>query len=248
MGQGLSFSRPQAGPPGQHHLITEMRGPIHAPGTILEEDRDPRAGIGAGLAAARNLQRDRLAFRAVNMREAPDYDPGLQRHHLLPRQLLQKRCFGPLFDLVGRERIGFADFRTNGLLLPGCDAAAMRSGLPMHRGPHRDYNALVAERVGQVEAGWASMRLRTPEIALTEAVGRLRLLQRALRRRLLDPRRKPITLNRHDSQVREADFSDLDAMVDNLWGNTGDDGVNIGELSVIVRPATRYPEGRAFRF
>lgn len=248
MGQGLSFSRSQAGPPGQHHLITEMRGTTHAPGTILEEDRDPRAGIGAALAAARSLGRDRLPFRAVNMREAPDYDPGLQRHHLLPRQLLQKRCFGTLFDLVGRERIGFEDFRTNGLLLPGCDAAAMRIGLPMHRGPHRDYNALVAERVGQVEAGWASMRLRAPEIALTEAVGRLRLLQRALRRRLLDPRRKPITLNRHDPQVRKADFSDLDAMVDNLWGDTGGDGVNVGELSVIVRPAIGYPEGRAFRF
>jgi hypothetical protein len=99
----------------------------------------------------------------------PGYDPGVQRHHLLPRQLLGHRCFGPLFDLLGRDRLGFEDFRTNGLLLPASDGAVMRMGLPLHRGPHRDYNELVMERVGQVEARWAGLRGRAPEIALDEA-------------------------------------------------------------------------------
>lgn len=95
-------------------------------------------------------RRERLTFRAVNRKDAPDYNPGLQRHHLLPRQLLSRRCFGNLFDAIGRERIGFDDFRSNGLLLPASDAAALRLALPLHRGPHRDYNAMVIERVGQV--------------------------------------------------------------------------------------------------
>ena len=165
--------------------------------------------------------RDRLSFRAVNRRSAPDYDPGLQRHHLLPRQLLGQRCFGPLFQSIGRERVGFDDFRSNGLLLPARDEAAMRIGLPLHRGPHRDYNAMVIERVGQVEAGWAALRSRAPEIALDQALMRLELLQRALRRRLLDPLRHRLSLNRHDPLGRNADFTEIDAMAESLWGETG---------------------------
>ena len=165
--------------------------------------------------------RDRLSFRAVNRRTAPDYDPGLQRHHLLPRQLLGRRCFGALFESIGRERVGFDDFRTNGLLLPASDVAAVRIGLPLHRGPHRDYNALVIQRVGQVEASWSALRLKAPEAALDDALMRLRLLQRALRRRLLDPMRRRLSLNRHDPLGKAADFTELDAMAEALWGETG---------------------------
>jgi hypothetical protein len=162
-------------------------------------------------------RRDWISFRVVNRRDSPDYNPGLQRHHILPRQLLGRRCFGNLFDAIGTQRIGFEDFRSNGLLLPASDTAAMRMGLPLHRGPHRDYNAVVIERVGQVEAGWAAMRIRAPEIALDQALMRLDLLQRALRRRLLDPVRR-LRLNRHDPLGRNVDFSDLDAMAEALWG------------------------------
>lgn len=111
-------------------------------------------------------KRSSLSFRSVNRSSDPDYDAGLQRHHLLPRQLLSKNCFGALFDTIGRERIGFDDFRSNGLLLPAREKTALRIGLPMHRGPHRDYNAMVIERVGQVESGWSATRLKAPEIAL----------------------------------------------------------------------------------
>ncbi len=163
------------------------------------------------------LRRERLAFRTVNRMDAADYHPGLQRHHLLPRQLLGRRCFGPLFEAIGRDRVGFDDFRTNGLLLPASDAAAMRLALPLHRGPHRDYIAMVIERVGQVENGWSSLRLRAPEVALDQALMRLGLLQRALRRRLLDPVRR-FALNRHDRLGHGADFADLDAMAEALWG------------------------------
>ena len=164
--------------------------------------------------------RRQLAFRAVNRSGAPDYDPGLQRHHLLPRQLLARHCFGALFDAVGLDRVGFDDFRRNGLLLPANDEATVRIGLPLHRGPHRSYNELVLERVGQIEATWSATRLHAPEVALTEAYHRLELLQRALRRRLLDERKR-LKLNRRDPIGAGFDFAELDAMADLLWGGTG---------------------------
>lgn len=52
----------------------------------------------------RSHQRQRISFRAVNRSGQPGYEPGLQRHHLLPRQLVQSRCFSPLIDSLGRDR------------------------------------------------------------------------------------------------------------------------------------------------
>ncbi|HVR91751.1 MAG TPA: AHH domain-containing protein [Novosphingobium sp.] len=164
--------------------------------------------------------RARLSFRAVNRCGTPAYDPGLQRHHLLPRELLSKRCFGRLFAAVGAESVGFDDFRRNGLLLPASDAAAQRIGLPLHRGPHRSYNALVIERVGQIEAGWATTTARARDLALHEAYMRLALLQQALRRRLLAVERRPFALNRKDPLGAGVDFAELDAMAGALWPAT----------------------------
>jgi hypothetical protein len=143
----------------------------------------------------------------------------MQRHHLLPRQLLSARWFGALFDRLGRERLGFDDFRRNGLLLPCTDPAAARIGLPLHRGPHGAYNAMVLERVGQIESGWAQRRPHRPEDALEEALMRLALLQQALRRRLLAERRR-LRLNRSDPLGYGRDFAELDAMAELLWRET----------------------------
>ena len=175
------------------------------------------------LSIALQQPRTFLSFRAVNRCGAPGYDPGLQRHHLLPRQILGRNCFGPMLDAVGRGRLCFDDFRSNGLLLPANDRAAVRIGLPLHRGPHRDYNAMVIERVGQIEAGWSAARLRAPEVALVDALHRLELLQRALRRRLLAQQLR-LRLNRSDPLGTGADFSELDAMAELLWPAT-DPGV-----------------------
>ena len=147
--------------------------------------------------------------------------PGMQRHHLLPKQLLGQRSFGKMFEQIGRERIGFDDFRLNGLLLPSHEEAAQRVRMPLHRGPHRDYNGMVTERVGQIEASWSRMRLLAPEVALDDALMRLDLLQRALRRRLLADDRPRFRLNRHDRIDVTVDFTDLDAMADALWADTG---------------------------
>lgn len=124
-----------------------------------------------------------------------------------------------MLSALGCERLCFDDFRTNGLLLPANDRASVRTGLPLHRGPHRAYNEMVAERVGQIEAGWARGQGRMPDQALIEAAARLALLQRALRRRLLEQRRR-LMLNRSDPLGRGIDYSDLDAMAAHLWGAT----------------------------
>lgn len=157
-----------------------------------------------------------IAFRAINAPGAAGYDPGLQRHHLLPRQLLSQRCFGAMFSLVGRGRVGFDDFRRNGLLLPSTENASIRTGMPLHRGPHRRYNEVVIARVGRIEAGWALARRHDDEAALAEALLRLHLLQGALRRQLLSQRRR-VLLNRNDPLGTGFDFTELDAMAESLW-------------------------------
>lgn len=143
----------------------------------------------------------------------------MQRHHLLPRQLLSKRCFGRMFEFLGIRQVGFDDFRANGLLLPATEDSAARLGMPLHRRPHRSYNAMVIERVGCIEAGWADTRLSDSRAAMEEALMRLALLQAALRTRLLDEQRRMV-LNRKDPVGTGFDFTELDAMAESLWRST----------------------------
>jgi hypothetical protein len=168
------------------------------------------------LAPGRPARRTAITFRSVNRPGRPGYDPSLQRHHLLPRQLLSQRCFRALFDCLARERAIFDDFRVNGLLLPADEQATVRTGMPLHRGPHRRYNEVVIARVGQIERDWARRRGREPEVALAEALMRLELLQSALRRHILAQRSR-ILLNRKDPLGTGFDFSELDAMAEALW-------------------------------
>lgn len=161
--------------------------------------------------------RDRLPFRAVNRPGRSGYDPGLQRHHLLPRQLLTVPAFTALFAALGPGATGFDDFDRNGLLLPATCEAAVMLGLPLHRGPHRVYTAMVIERVGAVERDWAARRGGAPGLARHEALFRLSLLQRALRRSLLHGRGPVPVLNRRDPARQATFFADLDAMADRLW-------------------------------
>ena len=117
----------------------------------------------------------------------------------------------------GQRRLD--DFRENGLLLPCEETAAIRLGLPLHRGPHRRYSELVMARVGQIEAGWAARRPRDGASARCQAQMRLALLQRALRRSLLGASRS-LRLHRADPRARATDYADLDAMAEALWGAT----------------------------
>lgn len=133
---------------------------------------------------------------------------------------MSERSFAALLADLGLGRLGFDDFRRNGLLLPGNEDATIFTGLPLHRGPHRTYNRMVIERVGQIERHWSAQRLRRPEQAREHAFLRFDLLQRALRRRLLDPIGRRFSLNRRDPFGRSIDFSELDAMAELLWSAT----------------------------
>ena len=164
--------------------------------------------------------RSRLSFRAVNKPGKPGYQSGMQRHHLLPRQLVSSKSFRRFFDVIGRERVGFDDFRFNGLLLPALEKAARILGLPLHRGPHPQYNEVVFQRVAQIEAGWNKRRQENEDLAAEEVLMRMRLLQAALRRSLLKPASRRIKLNKNDPFGEAVNFSDLDAMADSLWSDT----------------------------
>lgn len=169
---------------------------------------------------AQSAPRRRLPFEAINRSGSVDHDPGLQRHHLLPRQLLSQRCFARMFEAIGPARVGFDDFRANGMLLPCCDAAVLRMAMPLHRGPHHRYSEMVIERVGTIEASWSSERRghrHGLERANEQALMRLGLVQRALRRRLLQGGRGRFALNRRDPLGPTGDFSVLDAMAEMLW-------------------------------
>ena len=134
--------------------------------------------------------------------------------------MLSFRSLAEMLERLGHALIGFDDFRRNGLLLPARDSAALRLALPLHRGPHRQYNSLVMERVGQIESRWSACRRRSQSGADAEAAMRLSLLQLALRRRLLNPPGRPFRLNRRDPVGTGFDFTNLDAMAESLWGAT----------------------------
>lgn len=162
-----------------------------------------------------------IPFAAVNRRGDPDYRPGMQRHHLLPAQLLKQSCFLALFQTLGKRRL-FDDFRTNGLLLPASEINAVRTAMPMHRGPHRTYSDMVVHRVGQIEGEWRAAGGPGDDEACVAALMRLELLQVALRRRLLEHKRRHIMLSRKDPIGQSVDFTGLDAMAEMLWQGTGD--------------------------
>ena len=150
------------------------------------------------------------------------YLPDQQRHHLIPRQVLHFASLERMIGSLGADRLGIHDFRRNGQLLPASEGAALRAGLPLHRGPHRAYNEMVIERIGQIEADWSRDR-KQGRGADYVALMRFDLLQRALRRRLLDPKswsRAP--LNARDPAL---DFAHLDEMVDLFWSDTASIGL-----------------------
>ena len=121
-----------------------------------------------------------------------------------------------MFAALGRDRIGFDDFRRNGMLLPARDSAVIRLGLPLHLGPHRDYNRMVIDRLGTIEWHWAHQRARHPEAARDAALMRIALLQAALRRRILD-RRRPVRFNHTDRLGHSREFTLLDRLAEELW-------------------------------
>lgn len=173
-----------------------------------------------------NLQfradRTALPFHGVNMRGCASFLPGMQRHHLIPCQVARSRAFQRMVAAIGEKRIGCDDFRRNGLLLPATEAACRRSGMPLHRGPHRIYNDMVASRIALIERDWRKTSPGQAEAAAQAALMRIGLLQGALRRRLLASGRRRMLLSTRDPLGHGLDFTELDAMADQLWADTAE--------------------------
>ncbi|MXO64628.1 AHH domain-containing protein [Altericroceibacterium endophyticum] len=162
-----------------------------------------------------------LHFRHVNIPGNPDYNPALQKHHILPCAVMVDGVFGPFLESIGFNRRAFSDFRKNGILLPCLEQGAWQLGLPLHRGPHPNYNTLVCERLSMVEASWAKERRSNLAAARIHALYRIDLIQRALRRLLLS-RRMRNSLNRKDPNYTSAPVSsppiiELDMFADHMW-------------------------------
>ncbi|MDT0575075.1 AHH domain-containing protein [Croceicoccus sp. F390] len=153
----------------------------------------------------------------MNCRNRGGFKPGWQKHHLLPRQLQKLKNLRPFWMVMKAQGVGFEDFTTNGVLLPGTESHAAEQKLPLHRGPHRHYTDVVAERVAVIEKNWSQRRPACVLQADRDAAERLFLLQLALRRRLCSAAGPPVTLNRKDPVAQGVDFSTLDAMADALW-------------------------------
>ena len=174
--------------------------------------------IGQGRSRSDRSALPPIPFGAVNRAGCAGYVAGLQRHHLLPRVLIGQPCFARLIEALGASS-AFEDFRRNGMLLPATEGAAVRMGLPLHRGPHSAYSSMVRERLGGIEEGWAVARNGDADEAGIAALRALAALQADLRRNLLDPSRT-VRLNRYDPLGSGTDFTRIDAMAETLWGAT----------------------------
>lgn len=139
--------------------------------------------------------------------------PGFQRHHILPIGLLNRRQFGGFFAWVGLYGFAFNRFGSNGIMLPARSREARRTGLALHRGPHPGYSDIVAARVEAIRVAAVARLRRSSGQAARDAIGRLRVLQSALRRTLDGSAPRSIWLNRRDPMRLYADTHALDRQI-----------------------------------
>src|SRR3546814_15624272 len=107
---------------------------------------------------------------------APPPPSGFQRHHLIPIVLLRRPQMAVMFDHLRDEGFALQNFTGNGLVLPACEPAALRSGHALHRGPHRGYSDVVAARVERIRGHFALQAPAAIRAARRTAVMGLRLL------------------------------------------------------------------------
>lgn len=149
---------------------------------------------------------------------APPPQAGFQRHHLIPVALLQRTQMAAMFDQLQAEGFALRHFDRNGLMLPACEPAALRSGHALHRGPHQGYSDVVAARVERIRGHFAFHAPADLRAARRTAVMRLRLLQDATRRALTDRHGAGFWLNRRDPMRLFVDRPYLDDAIERLFG------------------------------
>ncbi len=131
-------------------------------------------------------------------------EPGFQRHHLIPVNLIRHRAFERLFLSVCSAGFDARNFVTNGVLLPATEVMVERTGLPLHRGPHPQYDRLVAECLNELTIGMT----RNTAICPISVYRWLSELQGLLRRALYHD--ASYMLNRNDVRAAAAPLERLD--------------------------------------
>lgn len=153
----------------------------------------------------------RMPFALVNVPGTSTYSEGFVRHHLIPMQCLTDRMLGPfLFTL---RDVGFTidDFATNGLLLPLLPSLSKSSGLPLHLGGHRNYNAQIISELQAIRRFCESIRSDST---------RRRFAMAAIRG--LQMRARLVILGQHAEHVdrvilRGKTDGDIDGLIDRLF-------------------------------
>ena len=83
----------------------------------------------------------------VNTRGSPDFAEGWQRHHIIPKQCLSNARTKDFLSAMSGIGFRVNDFTTNGILLPSTSAEAASANLPIHSGPHPEYNAKMIDAI-----------------------------------------------------------------------------------------------------
>jgi hypothetical protein len=74
---------------------------------------------------------------------------GYQRHHLIAVNVMRSRAFAKLFTAIANAGFNPHCFLNNGFSLPSTEESA-KTGLPLHRGPHRQYDEFIAECLNKI--------------------------------------------------------------------------------------------------
>jgi len=159
-----------------------------------------------------------IRFSSVNQVGSENHNPDYQRHHLIPLQIGSTSELDETLKLLTTNGFDLDDFGRNGILLPCKEAEAFRTGRPLHRGPHPRYNEVVIERLLQITK--LSERYDDDDVRLNFLSNRMFLLQRGLRRGMDRGKLVKLRLNSRDPMCSSANFSQLDAHVDELYQST----------------------------
>jgi hypothetical protein len=133
---------------------------------------------------------------------------GFQRHHVIPVNVMRRRSFAKLFDLIATAGFDPNCFLNNGFLLPATEEKSAETGLPLHRGPHRQYDDLISECLNMIWLEVLTNRVPANPVAIMTRVSDLQ----GQIRRSLGPNAQ-IRLNQHDPRHVERQSSLLDANI-----------------------------------
>lgn len=88
-----------------------------------------------------------VSFRQMRSRVGVD---GFHSHHLIPKQVAAHRHFAQFIGNLRAKGLELDDFGENGMHLPYSERMAEVFQLPVHRGAHPQYNAMVSYHVAKL--------------------------------------------------------------------------------------------------